>query len=269
MPMHTASGSVEITEAGTRGSVPAEPATADPATAPEPLAAAILLSGIAGLLDSVTYLLHGHIFATAMTGNTALLGLTILAGDYGTMLLHAAPLIGYVLGVLVSRALRLWLGAVASPVALAFEAVALIGAGFAPQRLSAVLFAGGIAFVSAVQVAGFRQVGPYPYNSTFLTGDLRELGDELLGWLWPGDTGTDRRFARGRFRDLTLVFVGFLAGATAGAVGAHFWASRVYWLPVPVLLALAPLSLRWAQQRTAAIQRATSTQHNKAGGGVI
>lgn len=244
--------------ASNRATMPSRP---DPANAPEPLLAALLLSATAGLLDALTYLLHGHVFATAMTGNTVLLGVTVLAGNGSAVLLHAAPLVGYMLGVLASKLLRLRLGVYASPTALLFEAVALVAAGFMHRQVSEIVFTGAIAFVSGVQVTGFRQVGAYPYNSTFLTGDLREVGEAFLEWLRPGAEPKRKITARGRFADLTFVFTAFLGGAAVGALASRAWNSAVYWFPVPILLVLAPASLRWAQR--ASTQEASSADANR------
>lgn len=224
------------------------PSALDPATAPEPLLAALLLAAAAGLLDAVTYLLHGHVFATAVTGNAVLLGMTVLNGNAASILLHAAPMVGYIGGVLASKWLRTVAGRWADPMGLGVEAVLLVVAGLLPGRFPEMAFTAGIGFVSAIQVAGYRHVGPYSYNSTFLTGDLRDMAEGFFDWIWPrGEAGVRAR-GRTRMTDLSLVVLCFVAGASGGALASHPLGNHAYWIPVPVLVGMAPLSLRWVER---------------------
>jgi len=63
----------------------------DPATQPDALSDAMLLAITGGLLDAVVFLLHGHVFASSMTGNLVFLGIAILSRDWADIVAHLRP----------------------------------------------------------------------------------------------------------------------------------------------------------------------------------
>jgi uncharacterized membrane protein YoaK (UPF0700 family) len=216
---------------------------------------ALLLAAVAGLLDAIVYLNHGHVFATAMTGNTVLLGIAALSGDFGQVIHHAAPIVAFVVGAVIAR----WLGratAHAYLISLLFEAAALVIAGVLPASFPQVALVLWIAFVSAVQVESFRRIGPFPYSSTYLTGDLRDIAESLHDTFTAA--GSDHRAARARLRDLGLVWLCFLAGAALGALAAPVLGEHGFWLPLPLLaMALAAELRRRGRQRAASTPQTT------------
>jgi uncharacterized membrane protein YoaK (UPF0700 family) len=219
----------------------------EPANAPEPLAAALLLAATGGLLDAVTYLDHGHVFANAMTGNTIFLGISLLTRDGRDALQHTTPLLAFFAGVLTSKIARARLGRAAEPTALLIEILTLAVAGLLSAAFPQMAFVAVIAFASALQMASFRRVGPYSYNSTFLTGNLRDTAEACYAAFAP--TGTPeaadaRRKARAQARDIGLICLCFLAGAVTGAVAVPHLHNRAYWLPEPFLLLVLILTLR-------------------------
>ena len=69
---------------------------------------AVLLTLSGGFLDAYTYVGHGGVFANTMTGNVALLGIHIAAGDWTKEpSLHIPPLVAFVFAVFVVHLLRL------------------------------------------------------------------------------------------------------------------------------------------------------------------
>ena len=69
------------------------------------VAALLTLSG--GYLDAYTYVGHGHVFANTMTGNVALLGINLSAGEWAAALHHVPPLVGFTIAVFVAHLLGL------------------------------------------------------------------------------------------------------------------------------------------------------------------
>jgi hypothetical protein len=82
----------------------------DPATQPDALPHAMLLATAGGLLDAIVYLLHGHVFANAMTGNIVFLGIATISRTWSDIIPHLAPLAGFFAGGLTSKYLRTRLG---------------------------------------------------------------------------------------------------------------------------------------------------------------
>ncbi|HKO20622.1 MAG TPA: YoaK family protein [Acidobacteriaceae bacterium] len=206
-----------------------------PGAGGSPIAVALLLAAVAGQLDALVYLNHGHVFATAMTGNTVLLGVAALSHDANNMLYHAAPILAFVAGVLVARWAAPRSRARAHTLALVFELLTVTVAGLLPSGFPATTLVAGIAFVSAVQVESFRRIGPFSYSSTYVSGDLREIAEGLAQIFTPEADPVARRTARLKFRDLGLVWLCFLAGAVCGALAAARLGNHGFWLALPLL----------------------------------
>ncbi len=159
----------------------------EPVSEPDTLISAILLAATGGLLDAVVYTLHGHVFANAATGNVVLLGINMISGDWRQAERHLVPVLAFLLGVAASRLLRLLPRLHAGLSVLLLEMLVLFVAGLLPPAFPEMAFTALIAFVSAFQVATFRQVGRFAYNSTFITGNLRECADGFVGYLLDPD----------------------------------------------------------------------------------
>ncbi len=204
------------------------------------LTSASLLAICGGLLDAFVYLNHGHVFASAMTGNGVLLGIAAVDHNWWQVLRHLVPAISFLCGALASRLLQDTLGRISVQAGLLLEIVTLFWASWLPAGFPNLVFIATIAFVAAYQVSSFRTVDEFSYNSTFITGNLRTMADGLYEIFLPG------RRVRGlrKFRDLSLIVLGFLAGAALGALLAPTWRNHTLWFAEPPLLAVLALSLR-------------------------
>ena len=194
------------------------------------------------MLDAVVYLNHGHVFANAMTGNVVLLGISAVTDHWGQIVPHLAPIVAYLVGVSASRLIRAIPLRHGALLTLSLEIVTLFAAGLLSPSFPQPVFTSAIAFVSAFQVATFRQVGPFTYNSTFVTGNLRDMTE---GW-WNHRLEHDpaaRYKGFEKSRDMGLVCVCFLAGATAGAVVAPRFPVHAVWFAEPMLLVVLLLTL--------------------------
>jgi uncharacterized membrane protein YoaK (UPF0700 family) len=206
-----------------------------PAALPE----ALLLATTGGLLDAVVYLNHGHVFANAMTGNVIFFGIAILGRDWNEIIPHLVPLIGFFAGVATSKHLRTRLGMRSVLFGLGLEIVAIFVLGWLPASFPEMAFTGIIAYVAAFQVASFRRVDRFAYNSTFLTGNLRDVAEGLYDGLAPYSTPEIRERGLSQARALTFICLCFLAGAVLGAGAAPRFGNHSLWLAEPFLLAVA------------------------------
>ena len=59
-----------------------------------------LLAVVGGFLDAYTYLLRGHVFANAQTGNIVLLGLSAAQGEFLKASYYLLPILAFLCGVL-------------------------------------------------------------------------------------------------------------------------------------------------------------------------
>jgi uncharacterized membrane protein YoaK (UPF0700 family) len=144
--------------------------------------------------------------------------------------------------------------------ALIFEMATVATAGLLPGSFPQTALVACIAFVSAVQVESFRRIGPFSYNSTYVTGDLRGMAEGLAGMLMPQPDPASRRTARLQFRELGLVWLCFLGGAVCGALIARPLGNRGFWLALPLLAIVLALQLSRAPASAAGQEKAPPTQ---------
>jgi uncharacterized membrane protein YoaK (UPF0700 family) len=202
------------------------------------IASAILLASAGGLTDAIVYLDHGHVFANAMTGNFIFLGIAAVTWDWMQVLRHTIPILAFFLGVVAARLIRTAPIRRSAPMVLALEAAALFLIGLLPAGFPQLAYTGVIAFVSAFQVATFRRVGRFTYNSTFVTGNLRMVAEGIFDWLFSGDPVL-RSKGRAQAWKLAAINTGFLLGAVCGAaVAPHFPVHAILFTEPPLLAAL-------------------------------
>ena len=199
------------------------------------LLSALLLAATGGLLDAAVYTLHEHVFANAMTGNAILLSINLFNQNWMQALRHFVPICAFLVGVASSRLLRTLPQFYASTIVLTLEMIVLGIAGFLPLSFPEMAFTAIIAFVSAFQVSTFRMVGRFTYNSTFITGNLRDFAESHIGCFIESDPAERRRNAAKAIK-LFFICSSFLAGALLGAWAAPHFSNRALWLAEPMLL---------------------------------
>jgi len=200
---------------------------------------AVLLAVTGGALDAFIYLNHGHVFAAAMTGNGVLLGVSFLHHDYAQALRHLLPILGFITGIFFANLLDKSLKHHAVTVGLLCEISALLIASFLPARFPDLAFVPLIAIVAAYQIASFRQVDTYAYNSTFITSNLRTAVDGLYDALTP----SKRKAGLRKFREISCIVLAFLGGAIAGAILSPRLYNHTLWLIDLPLVAVLLLTL--------------------------
>ena len=215
-----------------------------PSIQPNALPDAMLLATTGGLLDAVVYLNHGNVFANAMTGNVIFLGIAVLGHDWKQIIPHLVPLVGFLAGVTSSKHMRFRLSEPSVLLlGLTFESLALFALGWLPNSFSHIAFTAIIAFVAAFQVASFRRVERFSYNSTFVTGNLRDMAEGLYDATSASDPET-REKGLSKAVDLGLICLCFLIGAILGAWAAPRFGNHSLWFAEPFLLAVALHSFR-------------------------
>lgn len=216
-----------------------EPASAASPNSPP---SAILLAFTGGLLDAFVYLNHGHVFASAMTGNGVLFGIALLTHDTTQAVRHIVPGIAFLAGIATSKLFESTLGSRAVAAGLLLELLTLFAASWLPAAFPQMAFTAIIAFVASYQVSSFRRVDAFAYNSTFITGNLRSVGDGVFEAISTTSDATARATGRRKFRDLSLVILGFLLGAMLGSFLAPRFGNHTLWFALPPLGIVLALS---------------------------
>lgn len=215
------------------------PATHDTSIQPDALPDAMLLATTGGLLDAFVFLNHGRVFANAMTGNVIFFGIAVIGHDWGDIVPHLIPLVGFFAGVTTSKHLRTRLGTRSVLLGLTLEISTIFVLGWLPNSFPNMAFTAIIAYVAALQVASFRRVDRFAYNTTFITGNLRDIAEGFYDALAPSSTSEVREKGRSQSRALGLICLCFLVGAIIGAWAAPRFGNFTLWIVEPLLLAVA------------------------------
>ena len=238
--------------------------------APLPKAMPMLLSFVAGYVDSYTYLALFGLFAAQVTGSFVIAGAELVTHDYGV----AGKLLAIV-AFLVAAAITAALihlarnsGGKALPLMLALEAALLAVFAamllFGPTIKSANDWHGIVAGLVAASAMGAHSVlvrllmKGIPQTNV-MTGNMTQLGiattELILAWRRFAHSGHGaaaiREFNEVREQLLTVlsVAVGFLVGAAAGAIAFATTNVRGALLAVAIVAALALWAL-YRERRT-------------------
>ena len=192
------------------------------------------------MLDAIVWILHGHVFATAMTGNTVLMAVALLVHNDPQAVQHLIPLVTFAVGILLGWAVlrRVRAARPVHHIALLIQVVSLAIAGMAPARFPSTPLVTLIALTASVQIATFQRIDSVSYNSTFITGNFRTLLEALYDYFH----ATERDAATLQLRVIVPVCFAFFVGALTGAALAprlqnhSFWAVAVVLLLVRLLL---------------------------------
>jgi uncharacterized membrane protein YoaK (UPF0700 family) len=191
------------------------------------LTRACLLAFIAGYADTVGFL-RFDAFAGLMTGNTILLGIEITRQQWCDAGFHAAIIVSFLVGVILSRLiLRLhW------PVwsALSIAAVLLVLCSLVEKAVAALI----LPLAMGMQNAAANRFNGVALNTVFITGNIQKIGEGLLAWAWPSRDA--KAPASEGVSIFALVWISYAFGALIGALAEPA-------LPKPLLLPAAILPI--------------------------
>ena len=96
------------------------------------LGALLAISG--GMMDAYSYIMRGHVFANAQTGNMLLFGVNLSEGNFQTALTYFCPILAFTIGIMLADVFRMksiemlhW-----RQISVLIEAVILFGVAFIP-----------------------------------------------------------------------------------------------------------------------------------------
>jgi uncharacterized membrane protein YoaK (UPF0700 family) len=193
----------------------------------------IVLTFVTGLVDAVTYLGYGHVFAANMTGNVIVLGFALVGvGDISataSLVSLAAFLVGGILGARIARALERtrprWVLTM-----LVVETLLLAGAAALSAGAQSVggdhTVVGLLALAMGSRTVTVRRLGISDVSTTVLTSTLAALAAETQ---IPGNT-----FHAAGLRLASVVAM--LLGAASGALMSGGGPARVLAVAVSLVL---------------------------------
>src|SRR6478609_4372651 len=190
---------------------------------------ALLLTLTNGFMDAHTYFVRGGVFANVQTGNVIFFAIDLSERKVMAAMAHVWPILAFMVGIAVSahiksgRAERF----VAYPLrwTMAIQVLALLAIGFVPVTVSHNYVTIPIAFLAAVQMGLFRNIGDLAYLPVATTGNLMRFIE--AGYDGFVDQKSASRRACGIYGTL---IVGFAGGALVGAFASRAWGAHAIWL---------------------------------------
>jgi uncharacterized membrane protein YoaK (UPF0700 family) len=223
------------------------------------------LAWVAGYVDAVGFLTLAGLFVAHMSGNTVRLGVFVGDGDWNLAAQRFVPIVVFMLGVVGGIALVEALQRRSTPASarvLSIEALLLLvfmlvgravldGRGTPAGSWDYYLLAALAVLAMGSQNVALRHVAGLPIHTTFVTGMLTYIGEELVhGWYArrdlrrAGTVSTRDDPARVAFRRARFhggVWLSYLAGGVLGAFIALHWDLWSLTLPLAVLAVLIVL----------------------------
>ncbi len=188
---------------------------------------AVALTGVAGWVDCGGYLWVAHILTANQSGNTVEIAVHLFAGTRFAVLLRAAALASFFVGLLACALIHDWMDRrrMKSTASATFFLEALL-LGVATMLLAmphplALLVSLGLAM--GLQNATLTRIGALSVRTTHVTGTISELADSAAAyWFWArGQTLTsilNESSRQKHFRSALVTFslwLAFLSGAAA------------------------------------------------------
>ena len=191
---------------------------------------------IGGYINAYTYMTRDGILANMHTANMSHLGISLALGDWAGALLYFLPVLACISGAVFSQ----WLKKLVSTAgkkgdwrkkALVLEAAMLFAVGFVPAGTANIAVTVFISFVMGFQLCLFRSCMGVAHNTTICTGNIRNVGQKLYGFLAARDAGSFRAF----FIFFMLTF-SFMLGAIPGTLASVLLAEKAVWVCSVILL---------------------------------
>ncbi len=177
-----------------------------------PWARVVWLGVVSGAADAAGWVGSG-VFPAHMTGNTALIGVAVLASQWHLAAIRLATVASFVCGLVLAAALGTRRGA-GTTLSIAVAAGFALAAALARTAPADVLL---LAVALAMQNATLHQFAGKSINTSFLTGSLQSwalaLGRHAVGRAKPDDRTGDAVL----FRLVPSVWLAYVAGAGIGA----------------------------------------------------
>jgi uncharacterized membrane protein YoaK (UPF0700 family) len=195
---------------------------------------ALLLTITNGFMDAHTFYVRGGVFANVQTGNVIFFAIDVSERKVAAAMAHVWPILAFMVGVFLAAHIKS--GRVEAMVphplrwAMAVQVVVLAVIGFVPVTVAHSYVTVPIAFLAALQMGLFRNIGDLAYLPVATTGNLMrfvEAGyDGLIGKQRPA------RRACGIYGALILSFAG---GALIGSFASRAWGAHAIWLAAAIL----------------------------------
>ncbi len=199
-----------------------------------------------GFLDAFAFILHGHVFANAQTGNIVFFAVYATVGDWPQAWDHVPPIVAFIFGVAMAKLLGVQTQKhtfratmVCQVIELAVLVVLACGGSHVPEAWIVPV----ISFVAALQITSFDTLGPWSFNSAMTTGNLKNATVGLMMWL----LGREPAANRGMLVISSIACISFLVGAILGGLVSRH--NERFALVPCIAIVLSGVVLTWRRHR--------------------
>ncbi|MCW2552682.1 MAG: hypothetical protein JWR78_2463 [Mycobacterium sp.] len=195
---------------------------------------ALLLTIDNGFMDAHTFYVRGGVFANVQTGNVIFFAIDVSERKVAAAMAHAWPILAFMVGI--SLASHIKSGRVERIVphplrwTMTVQVAVLAVIGFVPVTVAHSYVTVPIAFLAALQMGLFRNVGDLAYLPVATTGNLMRFVE--AGYDGFVERQSASRRACGIYGALILAFAG---GALIGAFASRAWGAHAIWLAASIL----------------------------------
>lgn len=200
----------------------------------EALIVGLFLAFSGGFQDAYTYILRGHVFANAQTGNIVLMSTYIMQNEKYKALKYFVPLLAFAVGVFIAEQIGShfkhskklhW-----RQIIVAIEVVILFFVGFIPFKYDIVANS-LVSLTCAMQVQAFRKVSGNAYATTMCIGNLRSGMAALSGF-----TRTkDKKLLEKSGYYFIVIFIFAIGAGIGGNIGPKL-GTHAIWVSCLVLM---------------------------------
>lgn len=203
---------------------------------------AVGLSTLAGFVDAMGYLALGGLFVAFMSGNSTVLGISVVEGLGERTVLAGGIVAMFVVGVMIGTWVGRPFGARRSPVILLLMGAMLAGAAGLHRLGMTIPCCLTVSLAMGTENTVFQRDGQAGIGLTYMTGTLVRLGQKIaeacVGGPW-GAIVAD-----------TLLWTGMVVGALLGTAVYQQVGLDGLWVAVGVAVLMAVTA--WVGQRDAA-----------------
>lgn len=197
---------------------------------------ALLLTVSNGFMDAHTFVVRGGVFANVQTGNVIFAAIDAAEGKLHAALAHVWPIGAFVVGMLLASHIKSGRAEhlVRHPLRwmMTIQVIALVVIGFVPLTVAHNYVTVPIAFMAAMQIGLFRNIGDLAYLPVATTGNLMrfvESGYDGIVEKKPGALRSSGIYG--------TVVIAFASGAVGGAFASDAWGAHAVWVAAGILAA--------------------------------
>lgn len=149
----------------------------------ESIEVSMLLTFIGGFLEIYSFLLKGHVFATAITGNIVMMLFNLCNKNFSVLIKYIFPILGFCTGIIFSITAKRKLSKTKLHwriYVIVLEMILVVIIYMLRPKKLIILDICMISMLSAIQIQTFMKINKKIYMSTMCTGNTRKFIQHLI-----------------------------------------------------------------------------------------